>query len=59
VGCTGEIELKGDGIGGIAVNIAARVAAIAGPTEPTAVARPWRRQLVFLPPKQLLAAIRR
>jgi class 3 adenylate cyclase len=30
---TGEIELKGDDIGGIAVNIAARVAAIAGPGE--------------------------
>lgn len=30
---TGEIELKGDDIGGIAVNIAARVAAIAGPNE--------------------------
>jgi class 3 adenylate cyclase len=30
---TGEIELKGDDIGGIAVNIAARVAAAAGPNE--------------------------
>ena len=30
---TGEIELKGDDIGGIAVNIAARVAAMAGPNE--------------------------
>jgi pimeloyl-ACP methyl ester carboxylesterase/class 3 adenylate cyclase len=30
---TGEIELKGDDIGGIAVNIAARVAATAGPNE--------------------------
>jgi class 3 adenylate cyclase len=30
---TGEIELKGDDIGGIAVNIAARVAAMAGPGE--------------------------
>ncbi|MBV9859243.1 MAG: adenylate/guanylate cyclase domain-containing protein [Alphaproteobacteria bacterium] len=30
---TGEIELKGDDIGGIAVNIAARVAAMAGPSE--------------------------
>jgi pimeloyl-ACP methyl ester carboxylesterase len=30
---TGEIELKGDDIGGIAVNIAARVAAVAGPNE--------------------------
>jgi class 3 adenylate cyclase len=28
---TGEVELKGDDIGGIAVNIAARVAGIAGP----------------------------
>jgi class 3 adenylate cyclase len=30
---TGEIELRGDDIGGIAVNIAARVAAMAGPGE--------------------------
>jgi class 3 adenylate cyclase len=30
---TGEIELKGDDIGGIAINIAARVAAMAGPNE--------------------------
>jgi len=30
---TGEIELKGDDIGGIAVNIAARVAAMASPSE--------------------------
>jgi class 3 adenylate cyclase len=30
---TGEIELKGDDIGGIAVNIAARVAAMPGPGE--------------------------
>jgi class 3 adenylate cyclase len=30
---TGEIELKGDDIGGIAVNVAARVAAAAGPNE--------------------------
>ncbi|HZK91753.1 MAG TPA: adenylate/guanylate cyclase domain-containing protein [Stellaceae bacterium] len=30
---TGEIELKGDDIGGIAVNVAARVAAMAGPNE--------------------------
>jgi class 3 adenylate cyclase len=30
---TGEIELKADDIGGIAVNIAARVAAMAGPNE--------------------------
>jgi class 3 adenylate cyclase len=30
---TGEIELKGEDIGGIAVNIAARVAAMAGPGE--------------------------
>jgi len=30
---TGEIELKGDDIGGIAVSIAARVAAMAGPGE--------------------------
>jgi class 3 adenylate cyclase len=30
---TGEIELKGDDIGGIAVNIAARVAAMADPNE--------------------------
>lgn len=30
---TGEIELKGDDIAGIAVNIAARVAAMAGPNE--------------------------
>jgi len=30
---TGEIELRGDDIGGIAVNIAARVAAMAGPRE--------------------------
>lgn len=30
---TGEIDLKGDDIGGIAVNIAARVAAMAGPNE--------------------------
>ena len=30
---TGEIEVKGDDIGGIAVNIAARVAAMAGPGE--------------------------
>ena len=30
---TGEIELKGDDIGGIAVNIAARVAAMAAPSE--------------------------
>jgi class 3 adenylate cyclase len=30
---TGEIELKGSDIGGIAVNIAARVAAAAGPNE--------------------------
>jgi class 3 adenylate cyclase len=30
---TGEIELKGDDIGGIAVNIAARVAAVARPNE--------------------------
>ena len=29
----GEIELRGDGIGGIAVNIAARVAENAGPGE--------------------------
>ena len=30
---TGEIDLRGDDIGGIAVNIAARVAAMAGPGE--------------------------
>src|SRR5262249_31795805 len=30
---TGEIELRGDDIGGIAVNIAARVAGMAGPRE--------------------------
>ena len=30
---TGEIELKGDDIGGIAINIAARVAAMADPNE--------------------------
>jgi class 3 adenylate cyclase len=30
---TGEIELKGDDIAGIAVNLAARVAAMAGPNE--------------------------
>jgi class 3 adenylate cyclase len=38
---TGEIELKGDDIGGIAVNIAARVAAMAGPNE-TLVSRTVR-----------------
>jgi len=31
---TGEIDLRGDDIGGIAVNIAARVAAMAGPRPP-------------------------
>jgi class 3 adenylate cyclase len=30
---TGEIELRNDGIAGIGVHIAARVAAIAGPSE--------------------------
>jgi len=38
---TGEIELKGDDIGGIAVNIAARIAAAAGPNE-TLVSRTVR-----------------
>ena len=33
-GChTGEIELIGDGVGGIAVHIGARIAALAGPSE--------------------------
>jgi class 3 adenylate cyclase len=30
---TGEIELRGDEVGGIAVHIGARVAALAGPSE--------------------------
>jgi class 3 adenylate cyclase len=30
---TGEVELRGDDVGGLAVNIAARVASMAGPKE--------------------------